>query len=265
MHPRHHHSYKRNIGHSSHSIDISRQPLAIPWQPFDISQCSKPRLTSPAISKMLQNCVGVNRGVWGGRLRGVYTISVGSGSMRWSWVVFWSFFLHLPFILVYQWWDPWHFFGVAGCPKSFKNQNVRVLQSFCHILEPWTTFWSWDLGFWKMAVALEHPVAHIWVQSRSLFDIIAVPGRLMLPHWHCDQFMSLLGSISDRLEGQSPKFWGHATHRQTTGWWWSGTASCEPISIWPTGSPPPSFWQTSKHWHWSGDLGYLSSPPAVYL
>ena len=36
-----------------------------------------------------------------------------------------------------------------------------------------------------------------------------------------DQFMSLLGSISVRLEGQSPKFWGHATHRRR----WSGHVS----------------------------------------
>ena len=51
------------------------------------------------------------------------------------------------------------FFGVAGCPKSFTYQNVQVLRSFWHILEPWKTFWSWDIGFWKMAVAIEHPVA----------------------------------------------------------------------------------------------------------
>ena len=50
------------------------------------------------------------------------------------------------------------FFGVAECSKSFTNQNVRVLRSFCHILKPRTTFWSWDIGFWKMAVAIEHPV-----------------------------------------------------------------------------------------------------------
>ena len=84
------------------------------------------------------------------------------------------------------------------------------------------------------------------MQSNGLFYIIAVPGRLMLPHWHCDQFMSLLGSISDRLEGQSPKFWGHATHRQTTGWWWSGTSSCEPISIWLSHRQPPSLLLTNK-------------------
>ena len=68
-----------------------------------------------------------------------------------------------------------------------------------------------------------------------------------------DQFMSLLGSISPRLEGQRPNSRGHATQSQ-----WSGPTSCEPISI----SAPASLWQTSKHRHcqWSGDSGYLWPP-----
>ena len=53
------------------------------------------------------------------------------------------------------------FFGVAGCPKSFTYQNVRVLRSFCRILKPWTAFWSWEIGFGKMAVAIE-PCSFIW-------------------------------------------------------------------------------------------------------
>ena len=121
MHPRHHHSSKRNIRQFSHSTDMPWQPLTIPWQPFDIPNAPNPpccHLTSLDISKRLQRGVGVVRGVWGGSLKGIYKVSGGWSSEWWSWVVFWSAFLQFPLIFVCQWWDPRHFLLLLVAPKA---------------------------------------------------------------------------------------------------------------------------------------------------
>ena len=137
------------------------QPLTIPWQPFDIPNAPNPpccHLTSLDISK------GLQRGFWGSqgcvRRKSVRHLQnfrrvkqrevVLSGILK--------CFSPIPISICLPMMRSLTFFCVAGCSKSLTNQNVRVLRSFCHILKPWKTFWSWDIGFWKMAVAIEHPV-----------------------------------------------------------------------------------------------------------
>ena len=89
-------------------------------------------------------------------------------------------------------------------------------------------------------------------------DIIAVTVRLMLlPHctgWLWSVHVSF-GLNLGQIGGSEPKILG-SCHPQT-----SVVRACEPISIWPQQRPPPSFWQTSKHWQWSGNSGYLRSLP----
>ena len=92
-------------------------------------------------------------------------------------------------------------------------------------------------------------VLHCWISLPSLWDWCCCPtGWLWSVHV---SFGLNLGQIG----GSEPKILG-SCHPQT-----AVVRACEPISIWPQQRPPPSFWQTSKHWQWSGNSGYLRSLP----
>ena len=155
--------------HIGETSDIPNTVLPSPdnhWQfsdnPLTFPNAPNPpwcHLTSLDNSKRLQNGVGVVRGSVEGKSEGrlqsfswvKQRVVVLSGILE--------CFSPIPISICLPMMRSLTFFGVAGCSNSFTNQNVRVLRSFCHILKPWTTFWSWDIGFWKMAVAIEHPVA----------------------------------------------------------------------------------------------------------
>ena len=136
-----------------------------------------------------------------------------------------------------------------------KRQNVRI--TVPKFLQYLFKYKNSDLWFCSNFITI---ILSILTKYNSFYNCCTVGYHcrhcetdVVAPLAGSDQFMSLLGSISPRLEGQRPNSRGHATQSQ-----WSGPTSCEPISI----SAPASLWQTSKHRHcqWSGDSDYLWPP-----
>ena len=134
---------------SSDILNISWTPNDNLWQFPDISQCSKPYLMSPDIPWQFQKA-SVSQSVV------QWCCMKGEGDLHsYGWIRqcqgvisdILACFPPFPISICLSSIRSLTFFGVAGCPKSFQNQNVWTLRLFCHILEPSTTFWSWNIRF----------------------------------------------------------------------------------------------------------------------